>query len=316
MGEEHLRHVYGPVPSRRLGLSLGVDVVPLKTCTLDCLYCQLGPTHRPTVERRPHVPVEEALGEVAAALRERPTPDFVTVSGSGEPTLHRGLGDLIDGLRGLTRIPIAVITNGTLLWLPEVRAACAKADLVLPSLDAGDPETFRRVNRPHREVTFEKLLSGLKALRAEYQGQIWLEVFIVRGITDNEEAVRHIARLTAEVRPDRVQLNTAVRPPAQSDLRPVAAERMAVLASLFDPPAEVVADYRGPHAKAHGAGAQVVLEMLTRRPATVEDLSAGLGLRPDEVVRLVEELQRIGAVTREVTAGRRYYRPARESGDH
>lgn len=311
MGEEHLRYVYGPVPSRRLGLSLGVDVVPLKTCTLNCVYCQLGPTPRPTVERRAYVPVRDVLDDVAVALRERPTPDFVTVSGSGEPTLHSGLGDLIDGLRRLTRIPVAVITNGTLLWVPEVRAACAKADVVLPSLDAGDPETFRRVNRPHPEATFERLLSGLKALRAEYDGQIWLEVFIVRGITDNEEAVRRIARLAAETQPDRVQLNTAVRPAAKAEVQPVPAERMAALASLFDPPAEVIADYRGPHAGAHQAGADAVLEFLSRRPATVEDVAAGLDLKPNEVVKLVTELLRSGAVVQEEKAGRPYYRPAR-----
>ena len=311
MNDEKLTYVYGPVPSRRLGLSLGVDIVPLKTCTLDCVYCQLGPTRRVTTDRRPYVPIEDVVADVARALHERPTPDFVTISGSGEPTLHSQLGELIDRLQSITHIPIAIITNGTLLWMPEVRAACAKADVVLPSLDAGDAKAFAQVNRPHADITFERLLSGLQAFRQEYDGQVWLEVFIVRGITDDEESVRKIARLVSDIGPDRVQLNTAVRPAAQAGVQPVARERMEELAGLSDPPAEVVADYDRPHeAMRQSAKADVVLEMLSRRPCTVEDLSAGLGLHPNEVVKLVNELLRAGAVAAEGRSGRRYFRPS------
>ncbi len=314
MSDEKLRYVYGPVPSRRLGLSLGVDIVPLKTCTLNCVYCQLGPTAETAVDRRPYVPIDQVVADVARALRERPTPDFVTISGSGEPTLHSQLRELIDRLQSITHLPIAIITNGTLLWVPEVRAACVKADLVVPSLDAGDAEQFARVNRPHPEITFDRLVSGLQALRQEYGGQIWLEVFIVRGITDREEAVREIARLAAEIRPDRVQLNTAVRPAAQADVQPVPRERMEELARLFDPPAEVVADYqRSPEAARESGKAEVVMEMLSRRPCTVEDLAAGLGLHPNEVVKLVNELLRTGALTAEARSGRRYFRPSQST---
>jgi len=335
MTEEHLKHVYGPVPSRRLGLSLGVDIVPLKNCTLDCVYCQLGRTSALTVDRRAFTPIEPVIADVVRALRQRPTPDFVTVSGSGEPTLHSQLGELIDGLRAVTHLPIAIITNATLLWMPDVRSDCAKADLVLPSLDAGDAETFRRVNRPHPGITFEKLVSGLRAFREEYQGQIWLEVFIVKGITDTEDAVRAIADVVDSIKPTRVQLNTAVRPPAESELQPVRPERMEELAALFDPPAEVVADFRsstvrpgsgqagsgrpepvegqGPHqATRQAARAEVILEMVSRRPCTVEELAAGLALHPNEVVKFVDELRKAGVITEELRSGRRYYLPARK----
>lgn len=313
MTEKELKYVYGPVPSRRLGLSLGVDIVPFKNCTLDCVYCQLGRTTTLTVQRQAFVPIEPVVADVAAALRDRPTPDFITISGSGEPTLHSQLGELIDGLRSVTHLPIAVITNGTLLWVPGVRADCAKADVVLPSLDAGDAETFRRVNRPHPDITFEKLLSGLRAFREEYEGQMWLEVFIVKGVTDSREAVQAIASVVAEVKPNRVQLNTAVRPTAEAALEPVSAERMAELAALFHPPAEVVADFRRPQAEVReSASAEVIVEMLSRRPATVEDLAAGLGLHANEVVKLVDELRKAGAIAEEVRSGRRYYLPARK----
>jgi len=311
--EQRAKYVYGPVPSRRLGLSLGVDIVPFKNCTLDCVYCQLGRTTTLTVERQVFVPIEPVVADVAAALRDRPTPDFITISGSGEPTLHSQLGELIDGLRSVTHLPIAIVTNGTLLWMPGVCSDCAKADVVLPSLDAGDAETFRRVNRPHPDITFEKLVSGLRAFREEYEGQMWLEVFIVKGMTDAEDAVRAIADVVKEIKPNRVQLNTAVRPTAESELQPVSLERMKELAALFDPPAEVVADFRRPQAEVReSASAEVIVEMLSRRPATVEDLAAGLGLHPNEVVKLVDELKQAGAVTEEVRSGRRYFRPARK----
>jgi wyosine [tRNA(Phe)-imidazoG37] synthetase (radical SAM superfamily) len=311
MAPESAKHVYGPVPSRRLGLSLGVDIVPLKTCSLNCIYCQLGRTPALTVDRRAYTPVEAVTADVATALRERPTPDFITISGSGEPTLHSRLGELIDRIRTVTHLPVAIITNGSLLWLAEVRADCAKADVVLPSLDAGDPETFARVNRPHPEVTFTRVVSGLKAFRREYDGQIWLEVFLVRGVNDTEEAVRAIARVVADVKPDRVQLNTAVRPTAEAGLEPVSAERLTELAGLFEPPGEVIADYHRPHVAARESGrVEEILEMLTRRPATVEDLASGLGLRREDVTRWVMELKRAGRIGTEVRSGKRYYFPS------
>jgi wyosine [tRNA(Phe)-imidazoG37] synthetase (radical SAM superfamily) len=311
MAPETAKYVYGPVPSRRLGLSLGVDIVPLKTCCLSCIYCQLGRTPALTVDRRAYIPVEAVAADVAAALHDRPTPDFVTISGSGEPTLHSQLGELIDRIRTLTHLPVALITNGALLWRPEVRADCTRADVVLPSLDAGDPDMFARINRPHPEVTFARLVAGLKAFRREYDGQIWLEVFLVHGANDTEEAVRAIARVAAEVKPDRVQLNTAVRPTAEAGLEPVSPERLAALAALFDPPGEVIADYHRPQVAASGsAGAEDVLQMLSRRPATVEDVALGLGLRQEDVARWVAELKQAGRIADEVRSGRRYYFPS------
>ncbi|MHC4592376.1 MAG: radical SAM protein, partial [Planctomycetota bacterium] len=167
-------YTYGPVASRRLGRSLGVDLVPLKTCTFNCIYCQLGPTAHTTIERADYTPVAEVVSEVREHLAEGVTPDYITLGGSGEPTLHRSFGEVAAQIREGTDVPIALLTNGSLLHLPEVREACTAIDLVLPSLDAGDEETFRRINRPQPTITLAQVVAGLTALRREFQGEIWL----------------------------------------------------------------------------------------------------------------------------------------------
>ncbi|ABK19276.1 radical SAM protein [Syntrophobacter fumaroxidans] len=156
-------YVYGPVPSRRLGRSLGIDLVPMKTCTYDCLYCQLGKTTLKTTRRREWVTVEAVLTELEGHLAGEP--DYITISGSGEPSLHSGLGSLISAIKAMPPAPVEVLTNSSLLWLPEVREALSGADLVIPSLDAGEDRLLRRVNRPHQEVTFHRMIDGLHEFR-------------------------------------------------------------------------------------------------------------------------------------------------------
>ena len=156
--------VYGPVPSRRLGRSLGVDLVPLKTCTYDCVYCQLGRTTSKTVRRGRWVDPEAVGAQVRDKLSSKP--DVIALAGSGEPTLHAGIGAVIDGIKAITDVPVAVITNGSLLGRPAVRRELAAADIVLPSLDAPSEELFRRVNRPHESLHLADLIDGLVSFRA------------------------------------------------------------------------------------------------------------------------------------------------------
>jgi len=156
--------LYGPVPSRRLGLSCGIDIVPFKVCTLDCIYCQLGKTALTTIERKEYTPVESVLTELKEALAEGLQADYITIAGSGEPTLNSRLGELIDGLKNLTNIPVAVLTNGTLFYREDVRVDCSRADVIMPSLDAGDEHTFQRINRPNSVISIEKLISGAGSL--------------------------------------------------------------------------------------------------------------------------------------------------------
>jgi len=305
-----MNHVFGPVPSRRLGRSLGVDLVPFKTCTFDCIYCQLGPTTVKTAERREWLCRDEVLEEIRRKLE--PRPDYITFSGSGEPTLHTGLDEWIEAIRSITDVPIAVLTNGSLLWRPEVRRELLQADLAIPSLDAGDAETFRRVNRPCDTISFEQMVDGLIAFREEFAGRYWLEVLLLSGYTSDEAAVKKIAAHAGRIRPDRIQLNTATRPPADSLVEPVPHEQLVRLAGLFEPAAEVIADFDHPAPDAGlGANNEDILTLLRRRPCTHPDVAAALGLHRNEVLKCLDTLIDRGLVTRTPRGPAIYYRAAR-----
>ena len=264
------RRVFGPVPSRRLGRSLGVDLVPYKTCSFDCVYCQLGRTTRLTVAREEYVPTDGIVREIEETLGESVRPDYITLSGSGEPTLHLGLGRVIEGIRNLTDIPIAILTNASLFPDPDVRADCAKADLVVPSLDVADRRLFSCVNRPHRDVDFDEMVEGLVKFRGEFRGPLWLEILLLYGVTGVAPYVRQMVPLVERIRPDRVQLNTAVRPPADLVVRPVAEDDLKDLVALFGSVAEVVAHFSAAE-KEHDfrVRREDVLAMLRRRPCSI-----------------------------------------------
>ncbi len=303
-------HVYGPVPSRRFGASLGVDAVPYKICSFDCTYCQLGPTGTLTARRRRFYPVETILAEVAARLADGPAPDVITLAGSGEPTLDSGLGELIAGLKRLAAVPVVLLTNGSLFYRPAVRAAAAKADIVVPSLDAGDEATFQAINRPAPGLTLARVVSGLEAFRASFQGRLWLEVMVMDGVNDSPEQLAGIAALARRIGAEKVQLNTPVRPTFDERARPVSAERLAACCAHFDPPAEPIADFRarGPGAEPlTAADDERVLALLGRRPCTLDDLAAGLQLHPAEVGKALGRLERAGAIAGHQRGGRRYW---------
>ncbi len=301
------RYLFGPVPSRRLGRSLGVDLVPFKTCSYDCLYCQLGPTTCKTVERKPWVPLEAVVAQLQERLSSKP--DYITLSGSGEPTLNSQVGEMIARIKTLTDIPVAVLTNGSLLWLPEVRRQLLGADLVIPSLDAGEETMFQTINRPHEQICFGKMLDGLVALRQEFRGAYWLEVMVVGGYTDTVAQIEKLADGVARIQPDRVQLNTVTRPPAEKAATTVSPERLDQFCSLFRPRAEVIADFRGVHQQAEFvASRNEVLDMLQRRPCSVADIAGGLGMHENEVIKHLEELRVSGAVESVPGEGKHYFR--------
>jgi len=297
------------VPSRRLGRSLGIDIVPLKHCTLDCVYCQLGRTTQKTIERRDYVPVEAVLTELRDTLKKGLKADFITISGSGEPTLNSRLGDLIDGIKKITDIPVAIMTNGTLLYREDVRADCAKADLVVPSLDAGDEAAFRKVNRPHRDISIEKLVDGLVTFRKEFPGRIWLEVFLVEGLNTDIAEIDKIRGLIKRISPDKVQLNTAVRPTADPAIKKVDAEKLEIIARQIGDDCEVVADLPPRHSikDMHGTS-EDILSMLKRRPCSLNDISSGLGIPPNEALKHITELQHRGLIDSEEKDGRTFFK--------
>jgi len=299
MSQTGFRYVYGPVPSRRLGRSLGIDLVPFKTCTYDCVYCQLGRTTNKTTERKEYVAIEDVLAEMERKLAIGPDPDFISLAGSGEPTLNDRIGDLIVKIKRLTRIPLAVFTNGSLLWMREVQGALMYADLILPSLDAGDEHLFQCVNRPHEDITFEKVIEGLAEFTERFPGSVWLEVFLLAGVTGIPAEIEKIAALARRIRPNRVQLNTVSRPPAEEFAFAISGEQMERFRKLFSETAEVITESeRGESATSSAGGATDtdILSLLSRRPCTVRGVSSGLGLHPEEVSKRLHVLSKQGAV--------------------
>jgi len=294
------RHLYGPVFSRRLGRSLGIDLVPFKTCTYDCVYCQLGRTTNKTLERREYVKIGEVLEELARKLDHEPPPDIIGLAGSGEPTLHARIGELIAAIKSMTRVPVAVLTNGSLLWQPEVREALMPADLVLPSLDAGDGGTFRHVNRPHAGISFESMLEGLVEFTRQFPRSVWLEVFLLAGVTGMSSEVEKIAALARRIRPERVQLNTVSRPPAEEFAAAVSGAQMEKFQEIFEgTTAEVIRESPGEESPAlpdAAAADQDILNLLGRRPCTVQGVSSGLGLHAAQAAKRLQALKERGAV--------------------
>jgi wyosine [tRNA(Phe)-imidazoG37] synthetase (radical SAM superfamily) len=289
--EQHKKYIYGPVPSRRLGRSLGVDIIPFKFCPLDCVYCQLGRTTDKVVVRKDYMPIDEIVTELKQRLDDGIEADFITISGSGEPTLHSKLGELIDRIKKITKIPIAILTNSVLFNDPSVRADCCKADVVLPSLDAADQQTFERINRPCTNISIENVISGLCEFRNEFSGQIWLEVFIVDGINTSPQQIAKLHSAIEQIRPDKVQLNTAVRPTADSHITVISRDRLEQMASELGDKAEVIADFSAGRLDRHIArSAQDILDMLRRRPCSMEDICHGLEMPPNEVIKHIEIL--------------------------
>jgi wyosine [tRNA(Phe)-imidazoG37] synthetase (radical SAM superfamily) len=274
-----------------MGYSLGIAPLPRKTCSMDCIYCEVGRTDRWTMERREWVPTEDVLAEVEQKLTEGHHIDVITFSGSGEPVLHSRLGEMIDRIHGMTDIPVCVLTNGSHMHDPGVRAEVAKAEIVAPSLDAVSPEVFERINKPHPDLRVDDVIEGLRAFRKEYSGQIWLEILFVAGFNDDGEEVGRLVDAVSSIRPDRIHLNTVVRPPAYDGIAGLSPERLEEIRRRFGPTAEVVSTPR----VEERPGVKVdlydlVVETASRRPMTRHDLADAIGRPLEEVEAVVERL--------------------------
>jgi len=303
-----MAHLFGPVPSRRLGRSLGVDLIPPKTCPYDCIYCEVGPTTHQT-NRRFAYRTEAIIRELAGYLQDSSQkPDIITLAGSGEPTLNLGLGEIIQKIKAMADIPVAVLTNGALLYLPEVRRELAAADVVLPSLDAAREETYRAVNRPLPELTLASLLEGLTAFRQEYRGQIWLEVMLLQGINDNEEELALLRRALTQIAPDKIQLNTAVRPVVKATARPLARSEMEAVAAFLGGPVEAIASFERADIAAAACQDEDFVEMLSRRPMTAPDLAVALGLPLGQVEARLKRLEKSGRISHNRYHDQEFYR--------
>lgn len=305
--------IFGPVVSRRLGYSLGVDVVPpeKKICTLDCIYCQVGRTVKQTIQRRDYVPTARILKEIDATL---PMKDihFITFSGSGEPTLHKNLGKIIKRIKSLTKTPVAVITNGTLMDQPDVRRDLALADLVVPSLDAVTPEVFAAVNRPHSSLRIENIIKGIVQFQREFKGEIWIEVLLVKGVNDGVDELMRINEALELINPHRIHLNSVTRPPAETSAQQLEAAELQRIAGIFGHKATVigVAAHKD---KRHGATnlEEEVIELVKRRSITANDLVVGLGMHRNVALDVLDKLAQANKIKKvshgDVTYYREYY---------
>ncbi|MDY0145383.1 MAG: radical SAM protein [Kiritimatiellia bacterium] len=305
------RYLFGPVPSRRFGRSLGVDLTPLKTCSFNCPFCQLGPTEHSTLERRDYVPIADVQEEILRWREAGGRADYATLSGSGEPTLHTGFGAILQFLKAELPCPCVLLTNGSLLDRPEVRDAACHADVAKLSLSAWDDASFQAVNRPHPDLNFERMVAGMQAFRRQFTGQIWLEVFLMAGLNDTPGDVARIAPLAASIGPDIVHLNTAVRPPADSTVQPVGQKHMEALAGLFHPRAEVIANFSAAPGSTVAVTETGILEMLRRRPCTAGQLAGVLGLHLNEVAKYTGHLISEGRIQALPRGDEIYYEASR-----
>lgn len=300
--EKKYRYLFGPLPSRRFGRSLGVDLVPFKTCPLNCRFCQLGaaPT---TLQRREYAPVREILGELDDWLRSGGEADFVSLGGSGEPTLHNRFGKILRWVREHSAIRTLLISNGVLFFLPDVRRQAASADVVKVSLHAWDSASFEAITRPDPAIRFEAVIDGLERFRDVYPGELRLEVFVVPGINDSENAIGRIAERAKRVRPDAVDLNTAVRPPADPAVRPASRETLERLAGFFDPPANVPSGGGAGPGAARPLGDDALVDLLARHPGDEIMLAEFFGRTVEELVTRLRRLARDGRVRRDEASG-------------
>jgi wyosine [tRNA(Phe)-imidazoG37] synthetase (radical SAM superfamily) len=308
-----MNHLFGPVASRRLGRSLGIDLVPLKTCTLNCIYCECGSTTTQTIERKEYVTYDAVVEELLTWWKNGNQADVITLAGSGEPTLHSRFGDIITTAKKMTGIPVCILTNGTLFYQPDVRTDAAKADIVIPSIDAADPATHRKINRPHAECTLERHLEGLRAFSSEYTGRLWIEIFLVPGINDSPGSIEKLAAAAAGLNPEKIQINTAVRPPAEGFVAAVSDERMQELAARFTPRAEVIASYNVAVKHAVPGTREQVLALLQRRPCTTREVADGLGISPEDSSTFLEELLSTGLIIREKREDADYFMGAEQA---
>ena len=302
------KYTYGPVPSRRLGLSLGIDIVPFKTCSFDCIYCQLGRTTNKTMDRKAYVTTAELLFELQTILKDNNQIDYITFSGSGEPTLNSEIGKMIQEMKRITSIPIAVLTNSSLLSQESVQEELLGADLVIPSLDAVTTENFQKINRPHNGIEIDQVIKGIKDFSQKFDGKIWLEIMLVEGINDGLEELTRIRDTIQQMKLDKIQLNTVVRPPSEELVRPLESHDMLRIKEFLGRKCEVIGEFNRKAKEAYREDVRSkIIDIVKRRPVTVLDVSLLLGIHLNEAIKILRALEREHKVGSTTIRNRRFY---------
>lgn len=300
--------IFGPVGSRRLGRSLGIDVIPYKTCTYDCVYCECGKTSSLTCDRAEFYPLDEIMTELDKRLSEiTEAPDVITLSGAGEPTLYSRMGELLVRIGDITDIPVAVITNSSLLFMPEVREELSAADIVIPSLDAALPEIFSRINRPHPRISIEEMLGGLEAFLSGYGGRVYMEILLLDGYNTDDTNLQAIGTFLQRVRLDTIQLNTAVRPGTVETVRPLGRKELERIRDYFGPLCEIVADVSSKTVHEDESALEHVISMIERRPCTASEISSALGINMPHAIKFLSHMVEEGRIRLTERGGRIYY---------
>ncbi len=296
------KYLFGPVPSRRLGMSLGVDLVPKKVCSLDCVYCEVGKTIKLTTKRKEYIKTDRVKGELAHYFNNNPDPDYITFSGSGEPTLNICIGDILQIIKkNRPSIPVAVLTNGTLLSDKAVREALKDADVVLPSLDAATQTVFQKINRPDKDLNIDDYIQGLIDFRNEFKGETWLEVFILPGYNDSDEEMAAMKMVIENINPDSVQLNTLDRPGTVAGLRGATNNELIKVSELwnFNNIQIISASQRRRNIQSYRDDIETaILETISRRPCTLDDLTMILSIHVNEINKYLDVLEKEGQIER------------------
>jgi len=294
-------HIFGPVVSRRLGRSLGIDLLPFKTCTYNCVYCECGPTTTHSGRREEFFPVQEIISELDCVLSKKPELDYITFAGSGEPTLSLLIGRVISYLK--EKYPdykVAVLTNGSLLSLNEVRMELMQADLVIPTLSTASQEMFERIHRPVQGLSVKTIIEGIGALREEFSNQIWLEVFLVPPLNTTDNELSNLRDAIYTIRPDRIQVNTLDRPGTESWVRtpdPEETEKITEFLSGGVIPVDIIGKETDTSHELYSDEISLhIEETLSRRPCTAEDITHMTGLHMNEVMKKLGCLIRQGVV--------------------
>lgn len=303
-----LQTIYGPVPSRRLGYSLGIDLVPFKTCTYNCIYCQLGITTLPTKKQKKYLPVKKIIKNLKQLLKQNIHIDFITLSGSGEPTLNSDIGVIIKAIKSITDIPVAVITNSSLLYKKDVRNALLNANVVLPTFTSANSTTFKKIHRPIQSITLNRTLEGLVKFRKIYKGQIWLELMLIKGLNDTKQELNALKKIINKIKPDKIQLNTVVRPPSEKYAKAVSRWQLNKIKKMLGKKCEVVAEFKKtsnlieliPRRK-------IILAYLKRRPGTFNDLQKSLGMNANELIKNLERLLKTKKIKKRKHGGCIFY---------
>ena len=304
-----MSYFYGPVPSRRLGFSLGLDLTPKKKCSFDCIYCQLGRTGKKTIRRFSYINFKKLENELRQIIKKKTKIDYVTISGSGEPTLHKNIDRIIRKIKKITKgkIPVCVITNSSLLYNAAVRKELKEADLIIPSLDGASPATFRKINRPHKSITFKRVVDGLIKLRKEFKGKIWLEVMLIKGINDNVSEARKLKELIERIKPDKVQLNLPIRP-APEKISVPSFKSVSRIKKIINRKIEAVSASKDKKQnRTYKDADKQIVKYLKRRPANLDDLMKSLGLNCSEIIKHLADLLDEGKIKSSVHGKKRYF---------